>query len=346
MAALGVGACSSQSSISDSSNDMFRDRKNDYRYFTDYPRMQVPEGMSAKAIADIYVVPPLSANADKDLITDLSLLPETMVGAKAAATLEQLDGDKWVLIHASPSQIWPRFKDFLAQKQLAVVADNAGLGLIRALDSAVGSQSGYYFKIEQGMQRNTAELSVRFEKHVDPISAEWPARSDDAALEQAMLDAVLQLYSQNTEKTAYSFAARGISTQQKMQFLVATDGTKSLSLAVSAVRAQSALRTALTRSGFVIEKEDAASNSLDVRYMPPLSEEKQPSWWDEIWRTNVHGYDEAVPYAGHRYRIVTSSRNNMQQIALARMNAEEGLTPTALRNENNQMLSLMSAFLQ
>jgi outer membrane protein assembly factor BamC len=321
-----VLACLLVSSCSYLTGDdgVFRDRKYDYRKAEQAPRMEIPEGLDRDAIVDFYTIPPQSPYAD--YVLEEVPLPVVMTGEAGSVVRIQKMGDlSWILLQVPASQAWPRLKEFVSRPPLALVAEDGSRGVIEA----ASEEGRYRFQVDQGFQRNTAEILVQ---------------SGDSEKAHIMMEGLAAFLADVSGKPAYSFAAQGITTRQKMSVENREDGSKALLLATTRQRAMASLAQALEKAGFLIRKEKSGSDYWVVRYTPPFAAGENAgyfaTWFDGWFGYSAPAYDKDAEYADHRYRFWLDEKEGMQRIQVERLGKNEE-DPAVLRRELNQQLLLV-----
>lgn len=320
---------------------IFRDRKKDYRKVADTPRIEVPEEFDEQAIIDLYPVPPLSIYADEGFIDDHPLPSSALNRLEENVKIHKVGNNRWILLQSSPSLVWPRLNEYLNTKGFTISLENGGLGVVEA------SKDGkiYRFKIEQGFQRNSAEVYIR---HVESKSVNegfWPAVSKDQALEFSMTDQLAQFFADASDRPAYSFAAQGISTNKKVVVNHNQQGRKVLTLYVDKNRALASLQKALTRADFGIEDYDEGKQSFDVQYRPQVPEGKKPGFWARLFGKKAKEFDEDVENAGKHYRLsLVAIKGNRFVVTIGKLDKEK-TNKKKLNRELNKMILLIKGHL-
>ena len=98
--------------------------------------------------------------------------------------IQKMNNQLWILVTVSPSELWPRLKQFLSTENLLVNIENGEIGMIDTRNNS----DIYRFKVEQGFQRNTSEVYIRYLNGTSQQEGFWPASSDDVNEEQAMIE--------------------------------------------------------------------------------------------------------------------------------------------------------------
>ncbi len=314
---------------------IFRDRKKDYRKSEALPRIEVPENLDDQAIVDFYPVPPMSPFSDGEMINEFPL-PVGVVNTEAVVKIQKIEKSQWVLMQASASQVWPRLKEFISQQGLVLTVENGAAGMIEAK-----SNDGLFrFHIEQGFQRNTSEIAVRFLNSPASSPAFWPEVSTDAQKEQAMIDQLAQFFANVSDKPSYSFAAQGISTQKKINIEHDESGGKILVLMVNQSRAWLTLQQSLIKANFTLQKTDPENKQFIVQYTPPLSQDDQPGGFLRFFGVKPKPYDEEIKYAGEHYQFQLTGDDDQSRVSIKALDIEEQ-DSDEIRKEQNYVLLLL-----
>jgi len=266
---------------------VFRDRSEDYKKAPQTPPVVIPDGMKSVEMSDIYVIPkpgesylepgdfevprpaPLTASAEQDLVK-----------------IQKLGDESWILMEVAPGQLWPQVRNFMSASGMQEARADARAGIIDSnwLTIEGASQpSRFRFRMDQGVQRGSSELHIlQMFRHGG--SEEWPAKSDDPALEGKVLQAVAQYLADSAETAPVSMLAeQGISAGGKISLQEAPEGYSYLQLELPFDRAWASVARALEKSSFEITDRDRSSGIYYIRFQEGASDEDQ-SWWSRLWR--------------------------------------------------------------
>jgi uncharacterized lipoprotein len=110
---------------------------NDYFDAVEVDRIQIPADYNQDNIIDLYPIPLLSEAAEDGFIKSEQLPLPTSINSsfKELVQLQALDGDYWVLVKETPSQIWAKLKQFTELSDLQAITDNPALGLLDEKDN-------------------------------------------------------------------------------------------------------------------------------------------------------------------------------------------------------------------
>ena len=284
---------------------MFRDRGDDYRRATVEKPLEIPPGLSKSSIEDEAAIPPVSNSASLEGRFVVPR-PEPLEGNPDAeqVKIQKLGANSWILVDASPGEVWPRVRQFLATNQLTVMRADANAGIIETgflQPRSEGAQrERYRFRIEQGVQRGSSEVYV-LQANAGANDSNWPTASSNHEREDEMVKALAQFIADNGSTGAVSMLAqRNIDSRGKV-FLNKKPGEKPyLLLELPFERAWASLSTALPKAGFTIDDLNRDQREFQVHYEPPKELEEEKGWWRSFWswvfgekEENIH---KDVPY--------------------------------------------------
>lgn len=277
---------------------MFRDRGDDYRRAEVEKPLVIPPGLSSATAEEDFAIPAIGYSAPLEGKFDVPR-PQSISGDPEGeqVKIQTLNGNTWVLVGASPGEVWPRVRQFLNTNQLGVARIDATAGVIETAwlqPQAEGSaRERYRFRIEQGVQRSSAEVYV-LQENVAAGEAHWPSVSSDSAREAEMIKALAQFIADNGSTGAVSMLAqRGLESHGKVSLNKQSGGNSFLRLELPFDRAWASLDVAVQKAGFTVEDRDRTAQEIWVRYTPPVDPDDQKSWWGKFWSW-VFSDDEAT----------------------------------------------------
>lgn len=279
---------------------MFRDRGDDYRRATVESPLAVPPGLSKAVGEEDFAIPTIAYSAPLEGKFVVPR-PEPLAGNPEAelVKIQKLESATWILVEASPGEVWPRVRQFLSTNQLTVVRADATAGVIETAwlqpkaDGA--SRERYRMRIEQGVQRGTSEVYI---VQADARAGEsWPEHSSNAEREGDMVKAVAQFIADNGSAGAVSMLAqRGLDSKGKVFLHKAPGASAYLEVDLGMERAWASFTTALPKAGFTVEDTNHSERQVWVRFDPPKEEGEEQGWWSSFWSwvfnstesTNIH----------------------------------------------------------
>jgi outer membrane protein assembly factor BamC len=282
---------------------IFHDRGDNYRQAQVEKPLEIPAGLSKTDTEEDFAIPSIAYSAPLEGKFQVPR-PQPLDGSPEAeqVKIQILNGASWILVEASPGEVWPRVRQFLNTNQLGVARIDATAGVIETSwlqPQAEGApRERYRFRIEQGVQRGSAEVYV-LQENTAPTNAaageqQWPQASSDHARETEMIKAVAQFIADNGSTGAVSMLAqRGIESRGKVALNKQAGANSYLRLELPFDRAWASLDAAVQRAGFTVEDRNRSAQELLVRFTPPADPEDQKSWWGKFWSW-VFSSDEEV----------------------------------------------------
>lgn len=281
----------------------FRDRSDDYRKAKVEEPLQVPADLDANALQEIYVIPPITEEIMVTGEFDAPRPAPLVAGATdELVRIQKLGDQEWMLVSVSPGQLWPQVRGYLGAQSMQVARVDARSGLIET--SWLAGQDGdmserYQFRIEQGVQRNTAELHVLQMYQAGDINS-WPEVSGNLDKEHGVLREVAQFIANNVESATVSMMAQqAISASGKVSMQEDSDGNPMIKLKLPYNRAWASMERALRDSNFEILDKDRSSGSYFVHYERPI--EKEAGWLDWLFENSEE--DPVADLSEHDYQL-------------------------------------------
>lgn len=284
---------------------VFRDRGDNYRRARVEKPLEVPPELTHAEAEQDFAIPMLARSAPLEGKFEVPR-PASLDGDPGAeqVRIRNLDNTSWILVEATPGEVWPRVRQFLNTNQLNVARANATDGIIETAwmqPKADGTpRERYRFRIEQGVQRGSSEVYVL--QAGAAAGDNWPATSSNVGREEEMVKALAQFIADNGSTGAVSMLAqRGIESKGKV-FLGKQAGESYLHLELPTERAWSSLTLALPKAGFTVEDQNQTDRQLWVRYTPPVDPKDKPGMWSRFW-TWVWGSEDELGNAKTMYVV-------------------------------------------
>ncbi len=326
---------------------VFRDRGDDYRRARVEKPLQIPPELAQLEADQDFAIPPIANNAVLEGKFEAPR-PASIDGDPGAeqVRIRNLNNISWILVEASPGEVWPRVRQFLNVNQLYVTRADANDGVIETgwlQPKADGvSRERYRFRIEQGVQRGSSEIYVLQAGAV--AGDNWPAASSDSAREAEMIKALAQFVADNGSSGAVSMLAqRGIESRGKV-FLNKPAGERPhLRLELPLERAWSSLTLALPKADFAIEDQNQSEHEIRVRFTPPVDPKDEPGLLGRFWSWMFDADDELLnPETVYVLRLQTAANNTGEvRIDLSREDGKplDAVVETELLNRIKNKLS-------
>lgn len=278
---------------------MFRDRQAEYLQAQTIPRTVIPEGLDGYVIDDLLVIPEIG-NREAQPFLDAPR-PRPLEGASDREVVIQRMGDRaWIIVDASPAQVWPRVRDYWRQANIQIASENPTIGQMETgwfeRTSDLLNREKFRVIIDTGFQDNSSEIRLIHVKapRVTPVFEQinWPEKSEDFDTEYEMLadmSSYLADVADLNTASSVSFLAGNISSTGKAALFTTPAGTDVLSLQADYDRCWAAVGRALRRAGVEITSENAGIGMYEVLYEPGSEndeEDEEPGFFRKLITLN------------------------------------------------------------
>jgi len=262
---------------------LFPGHQNDYLGSKEADVLQLPEGVDSQTLYDAYPVPELeyaSVLPERYSVPRVQSLGE--VESKGTVRIQNLDGERWLLINRAPTQVRPLLVKFLEDNNIALsdsdkerntqiadaVADKAVIetAWLKDADLAEGYREKYRFVLRSGVQQNTTEIVVK-QQEQQAKRLDW-RRSSNLDRESSMAKVLAEFLASSPDQLSHSLLAQGISTASKVNLVYTEKGKPYLALQLSYVRGWAALGLALPKASFVVVDKNYDQGLYFSNYEP------------------------------------------------------------------------------
>jgi outer membrane protein assembly factor BamC len=241
--------------------------------------------------------------------------------------IERAGDTRWLVVQATPDQLWPKLKDFWQQLGFTLAVERPDLGVLetdwaenrakiqddiirrtlgKVFDSlySTGERDKFRTRIEPGKNPGEVEVYISHRGMVEVYDSAqkdhtvWQPRPADPELEAEMLRR-LMVFLGAQEEAAKQMVAGAISQERAV---LHSDGQRAeLELRDGFDRAWRRVGLALDRLGFSVLERDRRAGTYRVRYDDPavVAEEERKSFWSRLafWR------DDKRPKLNSEYRV-------------------------------------------
>ena len=264
----------------------FRNRSNDYRTAEEVPRIEVPEGLDAAALVDIYVIPPIADNVVPSGKFDLPRpVPLVAAEAESAVRIQKLGDERWMLVAMAPGQLWPQLRGYLSARGIPIVRVDPRQGImetgwVQTQENALKER--YHFRIDEGVQRNTSELHVLHMLQTTAPDA-WPEQSVDDEREAQMIADVANYVANRAEIASVSLTAQqAIRAGGRVTLEEDEAGSPFINLQLPYYRAWASLGRALEKTGFVVNDLNRSTGQYFVG-LGELADTEDSGWFSSLF---------------------------------------------------------------
>jgi outer membrane protein assembly factor BamC len=274
---------------------MFRDRKAEYLQAETIPRTQVPEGLDGFVIDDLLVIPEVPGDADQTFLDPPR--PRDLEGrSDREVVIQKMDQNSWIVVDVSPSQVWPRIRDYWGTQNIEIAAEDPTTGVMETgwfvREGNVLTRDRVRVTVETGFQNNSSEirlLQMSQPQQTPAFNVAWPTTSQEPEVETAVVSElagyladVADLYT----ASSVSFLAGNISSAGKATLEPKADGSELLRLQAGYDRAWAAVARSLQRTNVLINDQDSAAGVFNVSYLPGTGaeqEEEKPGFFKRLF---------------------------------------------------------------
>ncbi len=289
---------------------MFRDRRGDYLEAPIEPQMRVPETLDSFTLDQLYVVP-------EEVFISSESFEGTVPRPKALDTnrpegvvIRSFSDENWIVVAASPGQVWPRVRDLWVQAAIELEYENPVEGIMETgwiVSSGEGNtRDKYRIIIEPGLREGSSEVFViHINRPWNSVGMElvvWPERSESEEKEYEILEQVSQYLADRTDiysSSSSSLLAGNIAGETKAALLEVGSNDSLLELRISMSRAWGQVAQALERAEISIIERNQENSVIDVEFAGVDLEEDTPGFLARVFTSDNRQNAEL----GQQFRI-------------------------------------------
>ena len=300
-----LAACSG--TIEDTIDSVMPQREATYKSSRSLPPLEVPPDLSSATLNDTLQVPEggtatatyseYAGGATREVSAQTSVLPDL-----ADARVERSGDKRWLVLEATPAEVWPRLRDFWLQQGFLIEREDPSIGIMETdwaeqregikggfIDNLMSKLSSAFYgvatrdkfrtRLERGSHSGQTEVYISHrgaEEVVTQAAASspsaddvrsWQPRPADPELEAEMLTRLMVFFGTQEEAARQQIAE---TRDARERARIARDGGGSvLTLDESFSRAWRRTGLALDRVGFTVEDRDRSRGLFFVRYVDP-----------------------------------------------------------------------------
>jgi outer membrane protein assembly factor BamC len=266
---------------------IFRDRGGNYNEALIFPPMEVPEELDSYTLDQLYVIPEQFALNLEEL--DGVPMPKPIeTKRREGVIIQNLADRRWVVIDATPGQVWPLVRDYWTELQVILDYENPSSGIMETawveVDSDLLTRHKYQITIEPGLHSGYSEIYVRHFENLRsdrvPLIINWPEESSSPDLERQIVDSISQYLADRNDvyqASSASLLAGSIEAERKANIVENDDGEQILQLRIDYARAWVQIRQALESAEIVIVESDRDEKFFNVKFAGIIDEDDEPS---------------------------------------------------------------------
>jgi outer membrane protein assembly factor BamC len=274
-------------------------KKIDYRSAGKLPTLEVPPDLTAPTGDNRYAIPDTQGSGSATLSTysqERSVAPssaQTLLPAQEKARIERAGTQRWLVVQATPQQVWPVIKDFWQETGFIINLESPETGVIetdwaenrakipqdvvrrtigKLIDGlySTAERDKFRTRIEAGAGGTEIYVSHRGMLEVYDSSSKdrtvWQPRAADPELEAEMLRRLMLRFGVE-ESRAQTLLAK--QQTPEMARIIRSGSTPVLEMDEGFDRAWRRVGLALDRVGFAVEDRDRSKGVYYVRYIDP-----------------------------------------------------------------------------
>ena len=241
---------------------------------------------------------------------------------------------RWLVLKATPEQLWPQLQAFWTQRGFTLEVEDAKAGVIetswaenraklpqdvvrntlgKLIGNAwdTGERDQFRMRVERTATGSEVYIAHRGieEVYTSPLkeATTWRARASDPQLEAEMLSRLMVALGAKEEPARKLVASAPESTPRART----VDGGAAIEIDDPFDRAWRRVGLALDRGGFTVEDRDRSLGLYYVRYVDPKSVGKEePGFWSRLMG------DKTNSLAAVRYRIAVKGNGDKSVLAV------------------------------
>ena len=255
----------------------FRDRQGDYLQAPVEPDMKVPDHLDSFTLDQLYVVP-------EEVVPNPEISAGNVPRPKPLDTnrpegvmIRRFSGENWIVIAASPGQVWPRVRDFWTQQGTELDYENPVDGIMETVwlnsPGSPDQREKYRLTIEPGVHVGSSEIAMvqitRDDSVLDTELIIWPQLSESEDREFALLQDISQYLADRTDiysSSSSSLLAGSLETDTKATLVEDRGLGPVLELRISVNRAWGQVAQALGDAGVIITDRDRDALLFQVEF--------------------------------------------------------------------------------
>lgn len=293
---------------------IFVNNTDDYLDARESPGLIIPEDLDRSRVQDPFPIPEVPEQINAVYYSGRAPSPDTIYASdnRDEVRIQSLASRRWLAIPESPSTVWPKVKQFLAENGVAVANEVSAYGrldtewltlgdeayrdvvrlLIRDARKELNLNTGrdrIRVRVEQGLRERTSEIHIRHENDSVAIPAAedvvdlTPLESDIAAAEYEMLKELGAYIAAKVSEQTASMLADNIPKIAKSILERNDQGEPILRLRLDYDRAWATLGNALDNAGVEVLESDRATGIISVRISQDVFTGEEPGLLSRLW---------------------------------------------------------------
>lgn len=277
-------------------NGMFRDRADDYMEAPVLPLMAIPDELDSYTLDQLYVIP-AQYSASAQPFDEIPKPKPIETNRREGVIIQNLSDTSWIVLDATPGQVWPLVRDYWTQLGVILEYENPGAGIMETtwleVDSNLETRHKYRVTIEPGLHSGYSEIYVIHlqspRSEPAPLVTTWPEKSSSEDRERQILDSLSQYLADRNDvyqASSASLLAGSIEAERKANIVDDEQGNQVLQLRLDYNRAWVLVRSALNEAGVTILENDRDMAFLNVRFSGISEAGDEPGFIGRLFSRN------------------------------------------------------------
>lgn len=273
----------------------FRDRADDYMEAPVLPLMAIPDDLDSYTLDELYVIP-AQFSADARPFDEIPKPKPIETNGREGVIIQNLRDVNWIVLDATPGQVWPLVRDYWTQLQVILEIENPGAGIMETswleVDSNLETRHKYRVAIEPGLHSGYSEIYITHmqspRSEPAPLVTTWPEKSSSEDRERQILDSLSQYLADRNDvyqASSASLLAGSIEAERKANIVEDGQGGQVLELRLGYDRAWVVVRSAIDAADVAILENNRDMAFLNVRFAG-IREEDEPGFIGRLFSRN------------------------------------------------------------
>ena len=272
---------------------MFRDRGGEYLEAQAVSQMEIPETLDSYTLDQLYVIP-------EQIVTiaapfeEIPMPKPIETRRREGVIIQSLATNRWILIDATPGQVWPLVRDYWTELQIILDFENPSNGIMETawveVDNDQEKRHKYRVAIEPGLHSGYSEIYIVHMENLRtepiPLVLNWPQYSDSEDLEREIMSSISQYLADRNDiyqASTASLLAGSIEAESKANIVENESGKQVLELKIDYDRAWVQIREALETAEILIVDSNRDENFFNVRFSGLTEEGNDPGFIRRIF---------------------------------------------------------------
>jgi outer membrane protein assembly factor BamC len=299
---------------------IFVNRGDDYMTLEERDSLLVPSDLYAGKVVDPYPIPRTPELMNPEYYPTQPPRPDAIFANnnRDEVRIQRLGERAWLVVPESPTTVWPKVKQFLAENGVRVASEVSQYGrldtvwldtsresysdLIRSLIRTAKEQDGLLegkdrllIGVEPGLREGTSEIYVRHENDTLGLPSSGVVdlntlRSVNPSVELDALNQIGGFIAAKVSEQTVSMVALDMTTQVKSSLERDANGITVLELRVDYDRAWATVGQALARAEADVENLDQVEGVYTVRIRDEILTGEQKGWISGLFSRGKNGY--------------------------------------------------------